>query len=149
MAGSPDFIADMAKVKANVDSGLVAPMAMGVIQAFEQDRHSIESVRKIYAERIEVLIDIFEGAGMRLAIQPDAGFFTLWMSPTRAFGRAVESADHFHRLLLSETARRFPDRKIGLEGVPFDPYYRCAVTGHIHKMRTDIQEIMDAADPAY
>jgi LL-diaminopimelate aminotransferase len=79
MVGSPDFIGDLKIVKGKTDAGFVAPMAMGVIAAFENDRAGIEAYRDLYRTRLHLLIKVLCEHGMKPAIEPAAGFFTLWL----------------------------------------------------------------------
>jgi len=58
-------------------------MAAGVVAAFEKDQESIGRYQSMYHHRLSLLIELLKGHGMRLALEPAAGFFTLWMAPTR------------------------------------------------------------------
>lgn len=119
IVGSPDFVADIAKIKGNSDSGFNAALALGVLHAFENDFESISKVRGIYQRRIVKVRAMLEAAGLKLAVEPKAGFFTLWRVPTTAFGLTVKDASHFNELMIM---------RAGLAGVPFDPgYIRYAV----------------------
>lgn len=91
MVGSPDFIGDLKVVKGKTDTGFVAPMAAGVVAAFETDQESIGRYRAMYRHRLSRLIELLKGHGMRLALEPAAGFFTLWMAPTRALGKGLRA----------------------------------------------------------
>ena len=118
MVGSPDFIGDIKEVKGKTDAGFVAPMAAGVVAAFEDDQESIDLYREMYRSRLSALIRVLSGQGMRLALEPAAGFFTLWLAPSKAFGRRVESAERFNFMMIEET---------GVVGVHFPGYVRYAV----------------------
>lgn len=140
IAGSPDFVGDIARIKGDADSGFAAPMAAGVLDAFEHDMGSIVSVRHTYGTRIRLLTDALTAAGMRLAVEPDAGFFTLWHTPAQAFGVPVESSEHFHTMMIENT---------GIEGVYFHPYTRYSVTGNILEMLSEIKEGFAKAKVSY
>ena len=140
MVGSPDFIGDLKAVKGKTDTGFVAPMAAGVVAAFETDQESIARYREMYRGRLELLIRLLEGQGMRLALAPAAGFFTLWRAPAKAFGRRVESAEHFNFMMIEET---------GVVGVHFPGYVRYAVCGDIEAMAGDIEAAFAKAEPQY
>ena len=114
IVGSPDFVADIAKIKGNSDSGFNAALALGVLHAFENDFESISKVRGIYQRRIVKVRAMLEAAGLKLAVEPKAGFFTLWRVPTTAFGLTVKDAGHFNQLMIE---------RVGLAGVPFNPSY--------------------------
>ncbi len=140
MAGSPDFIGDIARIKGNTDSGLAAPLAAGVLHAFENDRTSIEKVRKKYELRLALLVNRLGAHGMRLAVTPQAGFFSLWIAPTRAFGEKIQDARHFNLLMIERT---------GVVGVHFHPYIRYAVCGDVEAMLFDIDRAFAEAKVSY
>lgn len=118
MVGSPDFIGDIATIKGNTDSGLAAFSAAGVLAAVEKDMQSINDIRKVYWERLDILIKILTKAGMKLAVKPQAGFFSLWQVPKQAFGQKIKTAEQFNFLMIKKT---------GVVGVHFHPYIRYAV----------------------
>lgn len=118
MVGSPDFIADIKTIKGNTDSGFAAPMAAGVLAAVETDGENLEGIRRSYSSRLDSLIAAIKTQGMILAVEPGAGFFTLWQAPKQAFGIQVDNAVNFNDLMIERT---------GLVGVPFDPYIRYSV----------------------
>lgn len=140
MVGSRDFIADIARIKGNTDSGFVAPMAAGVLAALENDKPGIEACRCLYEERIDLLIRILDGKGMRLAVKPGAGFFTLWLVPAQAFGERIRSAEQFNYLMIQRT---------GVMGVHFEPYIRYAVVGDVVGMTEEIWQAFGAANVSY
>lgn len=141
MAGSTDFISDIGTVKGNTDGGFVAPMAAGVLAACQKDREGIDAYRELYRGRLRLLIETLTAHGMELAVEPDAGFFTLWRVPTRAFGEPVESAAEFNFRMIELT---------GLIGVHFEPeYIRYAVCADIGSLADDISTAFQSADPSY
>ena len=140
MVGSPDFIGDIKEVKGKTDTGFVAPMAAGVMAAFERDQESIDLYREMYRSRLGLLIKILTDQGMRLAQEPAAGFFTLWLAPDRAFGQTVESAEHFNFMMIDET---------GMVGVHFPGYIRYAVCADVAGMSGEIGAAFDKAQVAY
>lgn len=140
IVGSPDFVDDIATIKGNTDSGFVAPMAAGILTAFENHRDLIDEVRLMYHRRIELLVKTMTAHGMRLAVQPDAGFFTLWKTPTQAFGQKIESAEHFNSLMIKNT---------GVVGVYFEPYTRYAVCGDVKAMIEPIDQAFKQAAVSY
>ncbi len=112
MVGSRDFVQDLKTIKGNTDSGFVAPLAAGVLAAIEHNRDGIEQCRSTYARRLHVLIKLLSKHGMQLAVVPEAGFFTLWKAPKKAFGQDIESAEQFNFLMIERT---------GVVGVHFHP----------------------------
>jgi aspartate/methionine/tyrosine aminotransferase len=140
MVGSPDFIGDLKVVKGKTDTGFVAPMAAGVVAAFENDQEGIAGYREMYRGRLKQLTGLLTRHGMRLALEPAAGFFTLWLIPTRAFGQKIESAEHFNVLMIERT---------GVVGVHFPGYVRYAVCADIDAMAKEIEEAFIQAEVAY
>src|SRR5215471_8097957 len=140
MVGSPDFIGDLKVVKGKTDTGFVAPMAVGVVAAFEHDQASIARYRDMYRVRLRRLIELLTSHGMHLALQPAAGFFTLWLIPTQAFGQKIESAEHFNFLMIERT---------GVVGVHFPGYVRYAVCADIDAMAKEIEEACVQAQVSY
>ena len=140
MVGSPDFIGDIKEVKGKTDTGFVAPMAAGVAAAFESDQDGITRYCEMYRSRLSTLIKIMTGQGMRLAIEPSAGFFTLWLTPSRAFGEQVKSAQEFNFKMIEET---------GLVGVHFSNYLRYAVCADVDSMASDIEAAFKRAEVSY
>ncbi|MBM3224618.1 MAG: aminotransferase class I/II-fold pyridoxal phosphate-dependent enzyme, partial [Candidatus Tectomicrobia bacterium] len=63
MVGSPDFIGDIKVVKGKTDTGFVAPMAAGVVAAFEHDQEGIARYREMYRERLKLFAEILTGQG--------------------------------------------------------------------------------------
>jgi len=133
VAGSPDFIGDLAEVKGKADTGFVAPMACGVLAAVENDAGSIAEIRERYRRRVERLCHLMQARGMRLANEPKAGFFTLWETPAFAFGEPMADAQAFNFRMIDET---------GVVGVHFEPYLRYAVCA-------DVETMADALDAAF
>ena len=140
IVGSPDFVGDIATIKGNTDSGFAAPMAVGVLNAMENDKANVAACRELYKRRIKILSDILVKNGMRPAIEPGAGFFTLWQRPDKAFGEEIRDAQHFNYLMIEKT---------GVVGVHFEPYMRYSVTGDIEGMAKVIQNAFAQANIGY
>lgn len=140
LIGSPDFVSDIATIKGNSDSGFFAPAAAGVLHAVNYDQGSIQHNRVIYERRIDILIDLLEDNGMRLAVRPGAGFFTLWLMPKKAFGRIIGNGEEFNDLMINKT---------GIVGVPFGRYIRYAVTGLIEEWKAPITKGFMLAEVSY
>ena len=115
-------------------------MAAGVVATFEHDQAGIARYRDLYRTRLSMLIELLTRQGMRLALEPAAGFFTLWMIPTYAFGTRVESAEHFNMMMIEAT---------GVVGVHFPGYVRYAVCADIAASATEIEEAFKKAQVSY
>jgi len=143
--GHPDFIADLATIKGNTDSGFVAPMAIGVVRALEQDQAGLREIREIYGRRIGILCDLL-GPHLKLAAEPNAGFFTFWHVPGTAFGERITSAEQFNTLMIE---------RCGVVGVPYTgsdgQYIRYAVCFPVEErdVQEAIRRAMEQARPNY
>lgn len=138
--GSPIFIKDFGKIKGNTDSGFNAALAKGALYAVEYDQNGIRANRDMYGRRIGILADVLKGNGMNPAVEPAAGFFTLWIAPRFAFGEKMKNAEDFNNRMI----------KKGIVGVPFDPYIRYAVTTEdVEKKIDKIDEVFKKAGVSY
>lgn len=140
IVGSPDFVGDIKTIKGNTDSGFAAPLAAGVLAAIEHDQEGIQRNREMYGRRINLLTEILQSHGMRLAVEPKAGFFTLWEAPRFAFGKETKSAEEFNFEMINKT---------GVVGVHFDPYIRYAVCGDVEAMAEKIDAAFKEANVSY
>lgn len=77
---------------------------------------------------------------MQLAVEPGAGFFTLWKTPTQAFGQKIASAQEFNFLMIERT---------GVLGVHFNPYIRYAVCDRVENMQFELERAFDQAQVSY
>ena len=140
MVGSSDFIGDLKEVKGKSDAGFVAPMAAGVLVALEEDQEGIAAYKVMYKQRLSTLSGLMENCGMRLAIEPRAGFYTLWETPKRAFGEMISSGEEFNFLMIENT---------GVVGVHFSNYLRYAVCADVDAMRDDVEIAFKNAQVSY
>ncbi|MCK5655118.1 MAG: aminotransferase class I/II-fold pyridoxal phosphate-dependent enzyme, partial [Candidatus Aureabacteria bacterium] len=142
MVGSPDFVDDIATIKGNTDSGLTAPLAMGVLEAIQYDQAGIATNKNLYKMKLQFLIRVLEDQGMQLAVHPSAGFFILCKTPKMAFGETIASAKEFNDRMIRE----------GIVGVPFDEddsYIRYAVVNDIIPLENDIISAFEKAAVSY
>jgi len=143
--GHPDFIADLATIKGNTDSGFAAPMAIGVLRAIETDEAGLKAIRELYGRRIGVLVGLLN-PHLKLAAPPNAGFFTFWHIPKRIFGQEIATAEAYNTLMID---------RCGLVGVPYTgsdgEYIRYAVCFPVEEKRVQdaINAAMDEAKPSY
>ena len=115
-------------------------MAAGALHALETDQDGIDGYRQMYKQRIDLLIELLAGHGMRLALKPRAGFYTLWQAPDRAFGRVMQSSEDFNMAMIEET---------GVVGVHFPGSIRYAVCADVAAMKGGLHEAFQAANVAY
>ena len=112
-----------------------------MLDLFENHKELISEVRQMYADRLSALMLILKSNGMRLAVEPKAGFFCLFDCPKKAFGREIKSAEEFNRLMIAET---------GIVGVHFEPYVRYAVcTTDIGMYSQEIAKAFYRAEVSY
>ena len=104
------------------------------------DQSDIEEVRKVYEKRLGILVDLLCGLGLRPAHRPKAGFFTLWESPTEAFGEKMASGAEFNFKMIDE---------VGVVGVHFSNLIRYAVCADIQSMKADLEEAFGRAAVKY
>lgn len=140
MVGSPDFIGDIRTIKGNADSGFNAALAMGALALLENGKEEIEGLKRMYSSRLQLLSKTLQGLGMRVALEPQAGFFLLCESPKRAFGQDIPNAEEFNNLMIQKT---------GVMGVPFDPYIRYAVVGDVEGSIAEISSAFEKAEVSY
>ncbi|MEM7254284.1 MAG: aminotransferase class I/II-fold pyridoxal phosphate-dependent enzyme [Pseudomonadota bacterium] len=140
MVGSADFITNIAEVKGKTDTGHVAPMAAGAIACLENDQASIAALRAMYARRLDSLMNLLSTEGMRPAIEPKAGFYTLWKTPDRAFGEAVHSPAEFNFRMITE---------VGVVGVHFGEFIRYAVCDDVEAIAESLTTAFRAASVQY
>ncbi len=137
---SPDFVGDLRTIKGNTDSGFFAPAAAGALHALETDQDGVLYSCDVYGTRLKMLISWLKERGLKLAVEPGAGFFTLWEAPKSAFGRCLENARDFNLTMIKEA---------GIVGVHFDPYIRYAVCGPIEEWVDQIQDAFNRANVSY
>jgi aspartate/methionine/tyrosine aminotransferase len=115
-------------------------MAAGVLATLEHDQEGIAYYRDLYRTRVSMFIELLTRQGMQLALEPAAGFFTLWKTPTQAFGTRVESAEQFNFMMIEAT---------GVVGVHFPGYMRYAVCADIAAVATELAEAFKQARVSY
>ena len=124
-----------------MDSGFNAALAAGVLHLFASDEGKKLIAGNAYTyQRLDMLCKCLEAYGMRLAVKPQAGFFTLWNIPKRAFGQEILDARQFNFLMIEKT---------GVVGVHFHPYIRYAVCGDVEAMLAHIGRAFGEAKVGY
>jgi LL-diaminopimelate aminotransferase len=132
--GSVDFIADLTTIKGNTDSGFAAPLAIGAMRAIDADQIGLQDIRKLYGRRVKILVELLSPY-LKLAAEPNAGFFTFWHIPKEAFGKPVATADEFNNQIIEHC---------GIVGVPYTgsdgEYIRYAVCYPVE--REEVQAVI-------
>lgn len=122
ICGTKDFIDDIKIIKSNADSGFISFVAAGVLRSLIKDRENLSALSSLYKKRLDIFIALLRNEGMKLAIEPMAGFFTIWKVPKKAFGIFIKNAIEFNDIMAEKT---------GIVGVPFGSYIRYAVVAPV------------------
>ncbi|HTK33234.1 MAG TPA: pyridoxal phosphate-dependent aminotransferase [Candidatus Paceibacterota bacterium] len=134
IVGSPEFVNDIKRIKGESDSGFVAFAAAGVLDQFEKHGSDIVQLRGLYKKRLRLVADTLTGNGMRLSVEPEAGFFLLFDSPSLAFGQECANAAEFNALMIQKT---------GIAGVPFGKWIRYAICA------TDVEAVINEIEAGF
>jgi aspartate/methionine/tyrosine aminotransferase len=118
LAGSKDFVDDYLLIKGNTDSGPV-PSVMAAYGEFFKDAKAagkaLDELRGLYERRLSYVVAELKKAGLKPACDTDAGFFTLWKVPKKAYGKPLPKEwpphEAFNRLVIGES---------GIVGVHFE-----------------------------
>ena len=89
-SGNQDLVSGLAKVKTNVDSGVFQAVQEAGIQALEGDQKEVAKMRKLYAERRDVLIKGLKSLG--LAVDPPKATFYVWLKIPKSFKSSTDFA---------------------------------------------------------
>ena len=140
MVGSPDFIGDIKEVKGKTDAGFVAPMAAGVVAAFEDDQEGYRPLPgdvPVPAGRSDTGV---ERTGNETRAGTGGGILHPMAGSEQGVGRKVESAERFNFMMIEET---------GVVGVHFPGYVRYAVCADVEAMAADIEAAFARAQVSY
>ena len=131
--GNRDVIAALGQIKSNIDSGAFNAVQWAGIAALEGDQTPVESMRKIYEERRDILIAGLEKAGLRPDV-PKATFY-VWCPTPSGF-----TSKDFTALLLRE-AGIVTTPGSGF-GDPGEGYVRMALTVSADRIREAVERIL-------
>jgi len=117
--GCADVVSALGQVKSNIDSGAFQAIQIAGITALEEDQACVEDMRKIYAERRDILVAGLRSIGL-LVEKPRATFY-LWVEVPRG-----HTSTGFASLLLREAGIvTTPGNGFGTAG---EGYIRMALT---------------------
>ena len=91
--GNPKLIAALAKVKSNVDSGIFQAIQVAGITALRTSEQELDSLRAMYQERRDYLINGLRGIGWK--ITPPKATFYVWAKIPKKFKDSMETAKVF------------------------------------------------------
>lgn len=125
--GNAEAIAALAQVKSNVDSGIFRPLQEAAVQALSLPDEWIAARNRIYQERLEIILEGLEAAGM-VATRPRAALYVWAHIPA-----GWESSESFALALLERTGVVVaPGSFFGPSG---EGYVRLSVTAPTERVR--------------
>jgi alanine-synthesizing transaminase len=135
MCGNPDLVFALQRIKSYLDYGTFTPIQVAAIAALEGDQSCVESIRKMYEQRRDVLCDGLNAAGW-LVTKPKATMF-LW-------AKIPEFYAHLGSLEFSKKLLR--DAKVAVSpGIGFgdygDGHVRFSLIENEHRTRQAIRGI--------
>lgn len=100
---SNDFIDEITKIKWNTDSWVFWPAAVWLNRYLDTAESSEDNkkIEKMYMNRMDVLIPIFESAGLKLACPSDAWFFMLFMCPKKLNWLEINTSEEFNNAMIN------------------------------------------------
>jgi aspartate/methionine/tyrosine aminotransferase len=122
LVGSKDFVEDYIMIKGNTDSGPV-PSVMAAYGEYFQNRsaakRALAELSSMYSERLSYIIPRFKEAGLHMACDTEAGFFTLWQVPRKVLGVELSTDPRTAHLPAHEAFNRLVIAETGIVGVHF------------------------------
>lgn len=134
-AGNPKLIAALARVKSYVDYGAFTPIQVAAAAALNGPQDCVQTVRDLYRERRDVLVEGLVSAGWPVPLPPASMF--CWApipEPFRAMGSLA-----FSKLLLAE-AKVAVSPGVGF-GEHGDGHVRLALVENKHRTRQALRSI--------
>ncbi len=118
-AGHPEVIGGLGQIKSNIDSGAFQAVQIAGIEALKGDQSCVDNMRRIYAERRDILVEGIRKMGLRLNL-PRATFY-LWIEVPEGY----TSAGFTDHLLTRGGVVTTPGNGFGSAG---EGYIRMALT---------------------
>jgi len=139
-AGNRELIAALTRIKSYLDYGAFTPIQVAATAALNGPQDCIDSVRALYKERRDVLIDGLKGAGWDIPSPPATMFAWAPIPPAFAHLGSLE----FSKLLLSEAQVAVaPGIGFGEYG---DGFVRLALVENKHRTRQAIRSVKSFLD---
>jgi len=133
--GNPDMIKGLAKVKANIDSGIFTAVQFAAIDALKRSEEVKQKMNKIYTERRDVLVKGLNAAGWKVT-RPLATFY-LWapvFDDYDSFSLAKAMLEKANIIIT-------PGNGFGADG---EGYVRFALTISTNKLKEAVERIKKA-----
>lgn len=98
-----DFVNEIVKIKWNTDSGVFWPASVWLAKylATSESKTDNKKIQEIYKARLDILIPIFENAGLKLACPTDAWFFMLFACPKFLNWEKIENSEDFNNKMIN------------------------------------------------
>jgi len=93
VCGNSKVVAALAKVKANVDSGIFQALQLAGITALEADDSFPSEMRRMYHERRDYLVNGLRNIGWK--VEPPLATFYVWAKLPKKFNSSIEAAKAF------------------------------------------------------
>ena len=131
--GNARLVGLLNRVKSNIDSGIFQAIQLSASAALETDDTHINSMRTMYQERRDVLVEGLKSLGFNIRL-PKATFY-LWSKIPRRFGSSID----FAKTLLSKTDI------VVTPGVGFgqygEGYIRFALTVTVNRIKEAVERL--------
>ena len=137
--GNREAIANLGKLKTNIDSGVFSAIQVAAIAALKNYDKHIEPLIKIYEERRDVLVDGLNGIGWNIT-KPKATFYVWTKVPPRSTSAAFATA-----LLEKADIVATPGNGFGEHG---EGYIRMALTVDKERLKEAVKRIGKALPTA-
>lgn len=134
-AGSPKLIGALTKIKSYLDYGTFLPVQVAAAAALNGPQDYVESMRKLYRERRDILVSGLWDAGWAVQ-KPDASMFVWAKLPERFM--EMGSLEFSKRLLVEADAAVAPGVGFGEMG---EGYVRIALVENKQRIRQAVRNI--------
>ena len=117
--GNKDAIANLGKLKTNIDSGVFQVIQYAAIEALTGDQGSVERIRQVFQKRRDIVVDGLASVGINVP-KPRATFY-IWAKVPKGY----TSADFCEKLIEEQGIVVTPGSGFGDEG---EGYFRISIT---------------------
>jgi len=130
--GNEEVISALGKVKSNIDSGAFDAIQIAAMEALEGDQSPVNTMRRIYQERRDLLIQGLREAG--LSVETPKATFYLWVEVPKGF-----TSTDFTKLLLNQAGIvSTPGNGFGEAG---EGFVRFALTVNAERIKEAVERI--------
>jgi len=133
VAGCPDVVGALARVKSNIDSGIFQAIQLAAVAALQQGDETVRQNNAVYEERFRVFVEGLNGIGWKVA-RPKATFY-VWAKNPRKAKSSLELAK-----LLLERANIIATPGVGF-GKYGEGYMRFAMTLDKDKLKEAVERM--------